>query len=149
MQRVGYALSVALCAGLIWWWALMQRPSPSARLAEFEAVCLSATSQVGHYPMPVLAAGSVSSMRQVAKSRDVQASVETCPDDALRVHYKMTSSAQTMHYEAVLTAADAFGTTLWEYREDAPLTGATSLHQYNAGKFFSALIDDWQAIQHP
>jgi hypothetical protein len=99
--------------------------------------------------MPALAASSVSSMGQVARARDIQVDIETCHDTALRVHYSMASSSQTMRYEAVLTASDAFGTTLWEHREAAALTGTTSLHQYKAGRFFSALIDDWQAVQNP
>lgn len=141
---LAYVLAGLLCAGMLWWWQAHQAKPHLARLADFEVLCLSAESHLGNYAMPALAEGALQSMRQIARERSV---VVMCAEGALEVHYEMRSSAHTMRWDAVMTARDAAGTTLWQQRKGDKLEGATSLHQYQAGRFFSAFVDAWQAAE--
>lgn len=141
-RALTYILTGVLCAFMLWWWQAQQTKPYLANLSDFDALCLSAESYVGDYPLPALAEGAVQSMRRIARERGV---VVACSEGALRVHYEVRSSAQTMRWEAVMTAADPTGTTLWQQRQEERLEGATSLHQYQAGRFFTAFVDAWQA----
>ena len=144
VQGFAYALMGLLCALMLWGWQARQAQPHLANLADFDALCLSAESHVGNHAMPALAEGSLQSMRRIARARSVTLA---CSPGALEVHYDMRSSAHTMRWEAVMTARDSVGTTLWQQHKGDKLEGATSLHQYQAGRFFSAFVDAWQAAE--
>lgn len=143
-QGLAYALTGLLCGLMLWGWQARQAQPHLAGLADFDALCLSAESHVGDYAMPALAEGALQSMRRIARERSVMIA---CSPGALNVHYQMRSSAHTMRWDAVMTASDPAGTTLWQQRKGAKLEGATSLHQYQAGRFFTAFVDAWQAAE--
>jgi hypothetical protein len=140
LQGFAYALTGLLCGLMLWGWQARQAQPHLAGLADFDVLCLSAESHVGDYAMPALAEGALQSMRQIARERSVTLA---CSAGALNVHYEMRSSAHTMRWDAVMTARDSVGTTLWQQRKGDKLEGATSLHQYQAGRFFSAFVDAW------
>jgi hypothetical protein len=144
VQGFAYALMGLLCALMLWGWQARQAQPHLANLADFDVLCLSAESHVGNYPMPALAEGSLQSMRRIARARSVTLA---CSAGALEVHYEVRSSAHTMRWDAVMTARDSVGTTLWQQRKGDKLEGATSLHQYQAGRFFSAFVDAWQVAK--
>lgn len=144
MQGVAYALTGLLCGLMLWGWQAREAQPHLANLADFDALCLSAESHVGNYAMPALAEGALQSMRRIARERSVTIA---CSAGALKVHYEMRSSAHTMRWDAVMTASDSLGTTLWQQRKGDKLEGATSLHQYQAGRFFTAFVDAWQVAE--
>jgi len=129
---------------MLWWWQGQHAKPHLANLTDFDVLCLSAESHVGDHPMPALAEGALQSMRRIARERGV---LVACSPEALNVHYEVRSSAHTMRWDAVMTARDAAGTTLWQQRKGEKLEGATSLHQYQAGRFFTAFVDAWQAAE--